>query len=123
MKFILCLLSSVFCLLTSGCAEIEVPTPKDVMTHPFGKQQTMRGWTKEEVKIKWGEPDQIVALEPDQWSGTREEWVYYGRYPSVPIDYKYLSKTHHFYFSGNALVEFMTEEGETEKTEAPGKEK
>jgi hypothetical protein len=117
-KFILCLLSSAFCLLISGCAEVEIPTPKDIVTHPLGQQQNIRGWTKEEVKAKWGEPDQVIVLAPDEWGSSMEEWIYQGRYPDVPIDYKYLSKTKHFYFIDNVLVEFKSEE----QVEKPEKE-
>ncbi len=109
------LASSFFVLSVLGCAEVEVPTPKDVMTHPFGKQQTMRGWTKEEIKAKWGAPDQVMPLASDEWGSPREEWIYYGRYPEVPIDYKYLSKTYHFYFTGDALVEMKSEEEKKEE--------
>lgn len=124
-----CQMFSIFCLLSFlGCAEVEVPTPKDVITQPFGgTTQGMRGWIKEEVKLKWGEPDRITALEPDEWGAPREEWVYYGRYPEMPISYKYLSKTHYFYFTGNVLVEFNTEEKqeieEPAQGEKPEKEK
>lgn len=111
-------LSAVCMLSFVGCAEVEVPTPKDIVTHPFGHQQNLRGWTKEEVKAKWGEPDQMIPLEPDEWGSPREEWVYQGRYPGVPIDYKYLSKTKHFYFIDNVLVEFKSEE----QVEKPEKE-
>ena len=114
MKSAFCPLFSVCCLLVIGCAEVEVPTPKDVITHPLGQQQTMRGWTKEEVKTKWGEPDQVISLAPDEWGSSREEWIYQGRYPDVPIDYKYLSKTKHFYFIGDVLVEMKSEENHEE---------
>ena len=118
-----CFLFSVLCFLLNGCAEVDVPTPKDVITHPFGQQQSMRGWTKEEVKSKWGDPDQVIALSPDPWGSPREEWVYQGRYPDMPIDYKYLSKTKHFYFTDNVLVEFKSEQEEKSAEEKPaGKE-
>lgn len=112
---------SILCLLIIGCAEVEVPTAKEVITHPFGQHQGMRGWTKEEVKAKWGDPDQVVSLEPDEWGSPREEWIYRGRYPDVPIDYKYLSKSKHFYFTGDILVEMKSEE-EQQREQAEQKE-
>ena len=105
-----------------GCAEVEVPTVKDVVTHPFGQQQGMRGWTKEEVKTKWGEPDQVISLAPDEWGSLREEWIYHGRYPDVPIDYKYLSKTKHFYFIGEDLAPGKPEEEKKKQGEEQEKE-
>lgn len=122
MKLIFHFPFSILCLLVMGCAEVEMPTVKDVMTHPLGQQQGMRGWTKEEVKAKWGEPDQVISLAPDEWGSPREEWSYRGRYPDVPIDYKYLSKTKHFYFTGDVLVEMKSEEKQRKQGEEQKKE-
>lgn len=108
--------------LIIGCAELQMPTPKEVVTHPFGNP-TIRGWSKEEVLAKWGEPDERVSLEPDKWGSSREEWIYQGRYPNVPVDYKYISKTKHFYFTGNVLVEMKSEEEKTAKAALPELEK
>ncbi len=122
MRSVFCFLSSLFCLLIIGCAEVDVPTPKDVMTHPFGTKQARIGWTKEEVKMKWGDPDQIISMEPDPWGNPQEEWVYTGRYPNVPIDYKFLSKTKHFYFSGDVLVQFKSDQSDSDQQEGLEKE-
>ena len=104
-------------LLLTGCADMQVPTAKEVMSHPFGNP-TIRGWTKEEVIAKWGAADQVISMEPDEWGAKREEWIYEGRYPSIPVDYKYLSKTKHFYFVGDALVEMKSDQGE-KKNDSP----
>lgn len=119
---VLCLLFSILCLLAIGCAEVEVPGPKEVISHPFGSQPSALGWTKDEVRMQWGDPDQVIALEPDEWGTPQEEWVYVGRYPDMPIDYKYLSKTQHFYFNGNAVVNMKSEQEKEQGEEKLEKE-
>ena len=116
-RYSVCVTNIVLALgiISFGCAEIEVPTPKDVVTHPFGTKTSIRGWTKEEVKMKWGEPDEIISLEPDRWGNPQEKWVYHGRYPNIPVDYKYLSKTYYFYFTGKTLMKFTSESEESQE--------
>ena len=91
----------------SGCAEIEPPTPGDIISHPLGKDTLRVGMNKEEVMSIWGEADVVnknVVLKPS--GKVREEWIYHGRYSDVPLDTNNFSKTRHLYFDGNNLTEF-----------------
>jgi hypothetical protein len=64
--------------------------------------------TKAKVRSIWGEPDTVQALETDLKARTtiKEEWIYRGRYPNLPINVDYLAETQHLIFDGNNLVEF-----------------
>jgi len=97
-------------LFVTGCAEITPPNPVDVITHPFGQKPPVRiGTTKDEVKAKWGSPDRVISLGAAKLGAAREEWVYYGQVPGIPLDYKYLSKTKHLYFEGNVLTKYTSD--------------
>ena len=89
----------ILVLSLAGCAEIEPPGP-DVIISP----NLRLGDTQQEVISRWGKPDEINKLGVDELGIAKEEWVYYGRYPMVPIDYQYVSKTKYLYFEGNILV-------------------
>ena len=107
-------LSTLYLLLSTllmGCAEIEPPTPGEIMRQPLGESPLRIGMTKEKVKSLWGEPDvvrvqegktQEVAVE-----AVKEEWIYRGRYPHLPINVDYLSETQHLFFDGDYLVRFQ----------------
>lgn len=90
--------------LNISCAELKPPTPIDILKHPLGTDPLYRGMSKEEVVGLWGQPNEVNKVEQEKWSPTREEWVYYARYPKIPVDANYLSKDKHLYFEGNALV-------------------
>lgn len=103
------LLSTFFCILSTfliGCAEIKPPGPKDLMRQPLGEGPLRTGMTKEKVKSLWGEPDVIRVIGSDTQGMVREEWIYRGRYPNLPINVDYLSETQHLFFDGNHLVRF-----------------
>lgn len=93
-----------------GCAEIKPPTPIDIIKHPWGTKPEIRiGMTKEEVIKYWDQPDQIEELGLDRWGVAKEKWTYFGRYPDIPLDYKYLSITKVLYFDGNHLTSVDTQ--------------
>lgn len=107
--FRLFLIAILFLSLT-GCADITPPTPEDIIKRPLGSDSVKIGMTKDRIKEMWGEPDQINYVEDKKrWGGTREEWVYTGRYSAIPIDKNYLSKTKRLYFDGESLTN-ITEE-------------
>lgn len=112
----LCLLLSV---LIIGCAEIEPPSPKQILAPWSGVPPVRLGETKDSVRDKWGEPDEIRQLGADDVGLIKEEWVYRGRYPDVPVDYKYLSKTKSLIFTGESLTAY---EAGGEKEALPDKE-
>lgn len=95
-------------LFTVGCAEIEPPTPDQVISHPLGTEPLRLGMTKEAVISLWGKPDVINKIGVSKTLGgtQREEWVYHPRYSGIPIDTGYLSKAKFLYFDGNNLIRF-----------------
>jgi hypothetical protein len=96
--------------MVAGCAELRPPTMRHALTHPWGTQAPFQlGQSKGEVTAEWGEPDEVIPLEGEETGLLREEWVYVGRYPDVPVDYKYLSRSKHLVFSGDYLVRWYEE--------------
>ena len=103
-------LTFVLFLSLTGCADITLPTPKDIIKQPLGTVSVKVGMTKGEVRDIWGEPDQINYVEDEKkWAGPRTEWVYAGRYSAVPIDAGYLSRTKKLYFDGENLTNIVEE--------------
>lgn len=111
-----CILLSVFII---GCAEIVPPSPDKILAPWSGVTPVRLGESKDSVREKWGEPDEIRQLGADDVGLIKEEWVYRGRYPEVPVDYKYLSRTKRLIFTGESLTSYET----GEKTQGPLPEK
>ncbi|MBI3318685.1 MAG: hypothetical protein HYZ90_06055 [Candidatus Omnitrophica bacterium] len=99
-------------LSLTGCGEIQGPkSAEDLLTHPFGTQGPFkRGTTKAEVVADWGNPKHIVPHQVDELGVAREEWIYEGWLPGLPIDHEYVSRTKHLFFEGDHLVRWETEE-------------
>lgn len=103
----------------AGCADFNVPTtPEDVLQKSLGSPSDV-GTTKGEIISEWGEPDDIIEMGEDRWGAKKEKWMYYGRYPEFPVNYKFVSKTKIFIFRDDVLTEAFEEEVEKE---APAKE-
>ena len=106
----------VFCFLVSlmglaGCSDIQTPTAHEAMTHPFGTGAPfVRGTTKSEVVASWGKPKHVVPHGVDELGNLREEWIYEGWLPGLPIDHEYLSRTKHLFFEGEHLNRWETQE-------------
>lgn len=114
MPWLIGLAMGIFSISLTGCSEIETPTAQEALTHPFGTGAPFtRGTSREEVLDDWGPPDHIVPQGVDELGNTREEWIYKGRIPSLPIDYEYVSRTKHLFFEGRNLVRWETEEQES----------
>ncbi len=97
-------------LSLAGCSEIQAPTAKEAITHPFGTQAPfLRGTPKDEVRAAWGDPDHVIPQGVDELGNTREEWIYTARLPGIPIDYRYVSRTKRLFFEGENLVRWDTE--------------
>jgi hypothetical protein len=98
-------------LFLSGCAEIQAPTAKEALMHPFGTQPPFpRGTSQQQVLASWGEPDHRILRGRDELGNPKEEWIYAGRLPNLPVDYQYVSRTKHLFFEGDNLVRWETEE-------------
>lgn len=96
------LLSLIFVLF--GCAEIDPPGPREILTRPFGKGPLRIGMTKEEILSIWGKPDTMSSLESASPGVIKEEWIYRGLYPSLPISVGHLSESQYLIFDGKHLV-------------------
>jgi hypothetical protein len=100
----------IFCFLLSalftGCAEIKPPTAKEILREPLGPSPMRIGMTKEKVRSIWGKPDIIKLLGESNQGMIKEEWIYRGRYPSLPVNVDYLSETQHLFFDGKHLIRF-----------------
>ena len=103
------ILSSLYFLLSTfliGCAEIEPPSPDQILRQPLGESPLRIGMTKARVRSFWGEPDIVRVLGADPQGMVKEEWVYRGRYPNLPINVDFLSETQRLLFDGDHLVKF-----------------
>ena len=103
------LLYTIYYILSTiliGCTEIRPPSPSEIIRQPLGESPLRIGMTKEKVKSLWGDPDIIKVLGSDIQGMVREEWIYRGRYPNLPVNVDYLSETQHLFFDGNHLVRF-----------------
>jgi len=104
-------LAVLLSFLCSGCGEFAAPTSHEILTRPLGTGGPFkRGTPKEAVLEAWGEPDQVIQQGTDELGNAREEWVYTGRMPNIPIDYEYVSRTQHLFFEGNSLVRWESEQ-------------
>jgi len=114
------LLSVILLVSLTGCAEIEPPGPERILAPWSGVPHVRLGESKDSVRDKWGEPDEIRQLGTDNVGLVREEWVYRARYDVIPVDYQNLSKTKKLRFTGNSITGYDTgqesgiQEGEPE---------
>ncbi len=90
-----------------GCAEIQSPTPQEILENPLGKGPLRVGMTREEVRELWGTPSQINKQPSDSLGTSHEEWVYEARFPdALPADVGYATKNKYLLFDGENLVRF-----------------
>lgn len=106
--FMSLLISSISFFFVS-CAEISPPTPMEIIKNPLGTGHLYKGMSKEEIVNLWGQPNIVNRIEQDAWSGIKEEWTYNARYPGIPVDYNYLSKSKYLYFEDNVLINWKEE--------------
>jgi hypothetical protein len=111
MRNAILVLTTVFTALAlSGCGNgiaglDPMDVPRTVIKNPLGTDPIRVGMSKDVVRDKWGDPDQINMLEPtDEWGTPREEWVYLGRASKIPLDKSYIFKTKYIIFDGNNVV-------------------
>ena len=52
----------------------------------------------------------MISLGLDELGNPKEEWIYQARFPGVPVDYGYVSKTKHLFFEGENLIRWETGE-------------
>lgn len=93
-----------FIALISACETLPPPTPEQIINNPLGTSSLKLGMAKEAVIAIWGQPNEVIEKGSDELGSMIEEWIYYAKYPAVPVDYNYLSKTQVLTFSGNSLT-------------------
>lgn len=97
-------------LFLSGCSEVKTPTIQEALTHPFGTGAPFSlGTKKAEIREAWGEPSSMIPHGIDELGNVREEWIYHGWLPGLPIDHEYIARTKHLFFEGDNLVNWKTE--------------
>lgn len=104
MKRIILSAALIFIVFVSGCETLPTPTPKEILSNPIGTSPLRMGMPKEEVVVLWGQPNEVIHIGQDELGTAKEEWIYHARYPAIPIDYNYLSKTKHLIFQGDNLT-------------------
>ena len=102
----LLIFSCTLCIFAfSGCAGIEPPNPRDIISHPIGTESVKIGMSKTQVESIWGKPDEVRMVEDkEKWQGARELWVYRAQYSAIPVDAGYFSKSKKLYFDGDNLT-------------------
>lgn len=100
------ILTGVFLIFLSGCAELSPPHPVDILTHPLGKGPLRSGMDKKEVISTWGEPDEVSETSINKFGMAKEKWTYRARIENIPIGVGYLTKTYYLYFEGDSLIRF-----------------
>lgn len=96
-----------------GCAGMDMPTPKQIITHPLGTIPLHTGMTKNQIIEMWGKPSVVKPITPTgtaKFLEAKEEWIYYGNYSKSPLDAGYMSRTKHLFFDGNNLTSWKEEE-------------
>ncbi|NQT90301.1 MAG: hypothetical protein HQ558_03510 [Candidatus Omnitrophica bacterium] len=93
----------LLCVFSAGCAGIEPPSAERVFTPWRNATPLQLGESKGSVMDKWGAPDNIVQLGPDELGLQQEEWVYQNAL-EVPVGHEYVGRTKRLIFTGNVLT-------------------
>lgn len=107
LKFGFTFVFSVF--VFSGCADIQTPTAREIMSNPFGERAVRLGMTRDEVLSIYGDPNSKKKISYHQWSSEREEWFYRGAYDGLPVGGGYLKENLYLYFDGDHLTNISRE--------------
>ena len=91
-------------LFLAGCADVTLPSAKEMLKDPLGEGSLQIGMTKYKVVSIYGEPDGKRNVTSEVWSASRDEWMYKGRYPTCPVNAGYFSEDLYLYFDGKNLT-------------------
>jgi hypothetical protein len=101
------LLSIFFIFILCGCSDIITPTAHYAITHPLStKTMVSAGTSKDEVREKWGEPNDIKESGFDDMGLKKEAWTYNAWFPKAPLDYRQFSRRKRIYFTGDYVTGF-----------------
>jgi hypothetical protein len=98
------ILMVIFCVLISGCAEVDVPKPDEIIKNPLGPGSVRVGMTKDQVVNIYGEPNIKGMVTSSKWGGSREEWIYEAQASALPVSAGYLGEDLYLYFDGENLT-------------------
>lgn len=94
----------VISMVFSGCAEMDVPKPKQMLTDSVGMSGQVRlGMSKDEILAKYGEPDMERVVTSKDWGGERDEW-FYSKSTNLPIGMGHTARDAYLYFDGESLT-------------------
>ena len=96
-----------------GCADIDTPSPGQILQNPLGPGSVKIGMTKNEVQSIYGDPSGKETVTSSEWAGEREEWFYNAKYTSLPMNAGFLAKNLYIYFDGNNVTNVTKEPLET----------
>ena len=91
-------------LFLTGCADVTLPSAKEMLKDPLGEGSLQIGMTQDKVVSIYGEPDGKRIVISEEWSSSRDEWMYKGRYPTFPVNAGYFSEDLYLYFDGENLT-------------------
>ncbi|MFH1878777.1 MAG: hypothetical protein ABH883_08230 [Candidatus Omnitrophota bacterium] len=97
-------LAAMACFFVTGCAEVEIPSTKDLLKDPLGEGSLHKGMSRTQVINIYGKPDSTNKVVSGDWKNEREEWYYRARYASLPINAGYLSEDLYIYFDDDSLT-------------------
>ncbi|MFH1847486.1 MAG: hypothetical protein ABH869_08055 [Candidatus Omnitrophota bacterium] len=98
------LMAVVLCVFVSGCADIDVPGPGQLLRGPLGEGSLKVGMSKSQAISIYGEPDKKGRVVSGEWKGEREEWMYSARYPVLPVNAGYLAENLYLYFDDDRIT-------------------
>ncbi|MBF0493538.1 MAG: hypothetical protein HQL28_00215 [Candidatus Omnitrophica bacterium] len=106
MKNLICFVGLVTVLaFFSGCADMTIPGPKQILKNPIGTSAAKVGMSKSEVVHVFGEPNfKSVVIAAGAWDGEREEWYYKAMTTALPVGADYFSEDMYLYFDGDSLT-------------------
>ena len=92
------------CCFAAGCADMNVPTPKQILQNPIGPNSAKIGMSKTQVLHLYGEPAFKGVVTSKDWGETREEWFYEAQMSGLPVNSENLSEDMYLYFDGDSLT-------------------
>ncbi|MFH1798175.1 MAG: hypothetical protein ABH844_02355, partial [Candidatus Omnitrophota bacterium] len=90
--------------ILAGCADVEIPSAKELLKDPLGEGSIKIGMTKDKVVSVYGGADVERIVVSEEWGGVRDEWLYKGRCSAFPVNAGYFSEDLYLYFDGENLT-------------------
>lgn len=94
----------LLCLVVSGCADVEIPSAKEMIKNPLGSGSVKIGMIKAQVVEIYGDPSIKGTVTSGKWNEPREEWIYRADISALPVGAGHLSEDLYLYFDGENLT-------------------